>query len=222
MAGLGWQELVILGVILVILAVPIYGLLWLILHRSGNRGSGAIHGHPYAGFWHRVGGEMLDVLILSIVAWLIAAIVARLIIEPNGQFVDEAIVWLFSLAYTVIGNGRGGTFGKQLARLRVVDATGAVAGIGRAAVRAALPYGLRLISLVVLLTQLNERPTPDQPPLTVGTLLVFLGIMLLMTVDYLWMIWDARKQTLHDKLAGTFVVSTDPRENVRQTYHVWV
>jgi uncharacterized RDD family membrane protein YckC len=25
-------------------------------------------------------------------------------------------------------------------------------------------------------------------------------------VDYLWMLWDSRKQTIHDKIASTIVV----------------
>jgi uncharacterized RDD family membrane protein YckC len=44
-----------------------------------------------------------------------------------------------------------------------------------------------------------------------GVLLFIWGILLLMAVDYLWMIWDSHKQTLHDKLAGTFVVGTGVR-----------
>jgi uncharacterized RDD family membrane protein YckC len=39
---------------------------------------------------------------------------------------------------------------------------------------------------------------------------IVLGVALavLAVLDPLWMIWDAQKQTLHDKLASTYVVKT--------------
>ena len=39
--------------------------------------------------------------------------------------------------------------------------------------------------------------------IVLGSALVVLGIL-----DPLWMIWDQQKQTLHDKLASTYVVNT--------------
>jgi uncharacterized RDD family membrane protein YckC len=32
------------------------------------------------------------------------------------------------------------------------------------------------------------------------------GLALLVLLDYLWMLWDSRNQTLHDKLARSVVV----------------
>ena len=43
---------------------------------------------------------------------------------------------------------------------------------------------------------------------TVISLLRASTLGLLSLVDYLWMLWDKQKQTLHDKLAGTIVVKT--------------
>ena len=44
--------------------------------------------------------------------------------------------------------------------------------------------------------------TPERRRLVVLLDVVALGIL-----DALWMIWDTQKQTLHDKLASTYVVN---------------
>jgi uncharacterized RDD family membrane protein YckC len=35
------------------------------------------------------------------------------------------------------------------------------------------------------------------------------GVGLLSLLDYLWMLWDKQKQTIHDKIASTIVVTKD-------------
>ena len=142
------------------------------------RSPGTIQGYRYAGIWHRIGGEVLDNLILLIPRWVIAAVAAQLFVANTSRFAEEIMLWLVWLAYYVVGNGRGGTFGKRLAKLRVVDGAGAVPGIRRAAVRAVLPFGLSLLLvllLVVPFSQLNEARPPGGPVLPMGALLVTWG-----------------------------------------------
>jgi uncharacterized RDD family membrane protein YckC len=66
-------------------------------------------------------------------------------------------------------------------KLRVVDSTGNIP-----------PMGTLLIRLLV---QVGMSFVP------------FLSIFLVL-LDVLWPLWDEKKQTLHDKAAGTFVVKT--------------
>lgn len=69
-----------------------------------------------------------------------------------------------------------------------------------------------LFSLLVFSSQVNQMATSDDPALPLGVLLAGLVIFLVMAVDYLWMIWDPHKQTLHDKMAGTFVTIAGVRQ----------
>ncbi|MGH8885571.1 MAG: RDD family protein [Egibacteraceae bacterium] len=94
--------------------------------------------------------------------------------------------------YYVLMEGRraGQTLGKMAANVRVVDqATGGRIGWGQAVVR----WLVRLLFWVTV------------PVLTFGA-----GVMLPL-LDVLWPLWDQRKQTLHDKLARTLVVTTVAR-----------
>lgn len=84
------------------------------------------------------------------------------------------------------GGPDGQTLGKRLLRIRVVDeATAAPIGPGRGLGRAAVPAALGLLVVVPAL-------------LPVGFLLAIL--------NGLWPLWDARRQTFHDKAVRSVVV----------------
>ena len=155
-----------------------------------------VKGHAYAEFWHRVRGALLDFLVL-LPAVLVVYGVAFAVFDGDDRWLVAGLIsWPLSTAYYVIGNGRGGTLGKRWAGLRVIDATGAAPGMKRAVVRAIPAFGLGLLGLVNDLV--HRWWGLWSPPLDY--------VSLLLPLDDLWMIWDRRKQTLHDKLAGTFVV----------------
>ena len=113
------------------------------------------------------------------VMWIPLAFLTRDMDRIPGFFVGVAIgVTYFSL---LNGGRRGQTLGKMVWQVRVRDAaTGGPLGIPKAAVRYLAPTLLFLIP--------------------------FLG-MLLWTADGVSALWDRRRQTVHDKLAGSVVVS---------------
>jgi uncharacterized RDD family membrane protein YckC len=86
---------------------------------------------------------------------------------------------IFNKIYLV--SKRGSSIGQGIMNLRVVDATGNIP-----------PMGTLLIRLLV---QVGMSFVP------------FISIFLVLA-DLLWPLWDEKKQTLHDKAAGTFVVKT--------------
>lgn len=86
---------------------------------------------------------------------------------------------IFNKIYLV--GKRGSSIGQGVMNLRVVDATGNIP-----------PMGTLLIRLLV----------------QVGMSFVPFLSMFLILADVLWPLWDEKKQTLHDKAAGTFVVKT--------------
>ncbi|MGH2558713.1 MAG: RDD family protein [Thermomicrobiales bacterium] len=173
--------------------------------RLGDRLAGTVVTHArgsradtgYAGFWRRAGASLLDTLVLLAV---FAVSYGIAYIARGGEDATAAALLLYLLAagaYVVVGNGRGATLGKRWVGLHVVDATGGSPGLRRAAVRYVLAGVFGALNAV---EGLRESSNLDGL-----TALVLLAIPLSF-VDGLWMVWDGRKQTLHDKLAGTFVV----------------
>lgn len=214
MDGLGWQELIIVLILVGIMAgVPI-AIVTVAIRRARRpmlvTGDGLPTTPLFAGFWSRAGASVIDnviVWVLSIVAFIPVASLTFLRADqpPNDMrfllipFLPLLLIWL---AYTVIGNGRGATPGKRRAGLRVTDAAGAAPGMRRALVRAAIPLGISLLGIALVL-RVGNAPSTHLPN---GMTAVLWLANIAWVVDVLWMIWDPRKQALHDKLAGTFVV----------------
>jgi uncharacterized RDD family membrane protein YckC len=94
-------------------------------------------------------------------------------------FISVFGLGIFNKIYLV--SKRGSSIGQGVMKLKVVDETGNIP-----------PMGTLLIRLLV---QVGMSFVP------------FLSIFLVLA-DVLWPLWDEKKQTLHDKAAGTFVVKT--------------
>jgi len=122
----------------------------------------------------------LAALVIDIaVMWIPLAFLTRDMDKIPGFMVGIAVgVTYFSL---LNGGRRGQTLGKMVWDVRVRDAaTGGPLGVPKAAIRYLAPTLLFLIPIAGL----------------------FLWI-----VDGLWPLWDGRRQAMHDKLAGSMVVS---------------
>lgn len=160
---------------------------------GGSPGYGAPQGYPgaspYASYWARVGGFLIDAVIVGVIS-LIYDIPAHAF--RNQTTIDNGtstvhfnfnaggilVPLLISVLYAgfLIG-GRGQTLGMMAARIRAVDgSTGQLIGFWRAVGR-----------------DLFER------------LLGFL-LAIPLLIDLLFPAWDPRRQTLHDKVTNTVVV----------------
>ena len=142
-----------------------------------------------AGFWTRVGASLIDTVLLLAVVFLLA-----LVLFSSGGFDStgaNVLGFALVIAYYSVLNGRGKTLGKSLLGITVVNSRGDHPGFGSALLRCLIPNGLGISYLLL-------------PESLAGLVLLVLGIQLL---DALWMLWDEDSQTLHDKLAGTFVVT---------------
>ena len=113
------------------------------------------------------------------VMWIPLAFLTRDMDKIPGLFVGIAVgVTYFSL---LNGGRRGQTLGKMVWDVRVRDAaTGGPLGVPKAAIRYLAPTLLFLIPIAGFI---------------------------LWIVDGLWPLWDGRRQAMHDKLAGSMVVS---------------
>ncbi len=151
---------------------------------------------PYASWWRRFGGYLLDGLIIGIPGAIVQAATqasvptetrlcedfrgrVRLCEQPTASgWVVIALVWLAlfvaGVAYYAYFHGRTGqTIGKKAVGIMVVDqVTGRPIGTGRAIGR----YFGAILSGIVC------------------------------TLGYLWAAWDDQKQTWHDKMVNSIVV----------------
>lgn len=153
----------------------------------------------YAGWGSRAGAAIIDWIVIGVPSWIIMAILgvgfaasSDLTIDPqtgqltgdtSGFFATFIVAWLIlmiaGILYKVLmeGSPRGQTVGKMVLKIRVRDAqTGGAITYGKAALR-----------------------------WFVGAILWIL-LYIPGVIDLLFPLWDARKQTLHDKAAGTIVV----------------
>ena len=165
--------------------------------------SDASTGIRYASFWQRLGGRIIDGLILGVPAaigfWgafgsdIMGEIRAR---QTAGQFGRWDIAQLGGrfLAFTlfsalvaatyeiVLIHLKGQTVGKMAVHIKVIQIEdGGLPSWDRSLIRWAVPEAARWVPVI-------------------GGLLAL--------VVYLWMLWDPSRQGLHDKAARTIVIRT--------------
>ena len=156
-----------------------------------------------AGFWIRLGADVLDAVVLFVVGWMLS-LPLRALFEQLGEravFVGLAI----SMAYTGILQSRfgdGRTLGKKLLGLRVVRLDGTLMSLDRSLVRYALMgllvyQGAVAYALVGLLRFLDFASVQ----LVVGGVATVLFLGCVMVVPF-----HPLKRGLHDLLAGTIVI----------------
>lgn len=151
---------------------------------------------PAAGLaspWRRLGGILIDYIILGAVSWLITLPFGQ-VVEVTGPSGNQKVVWhaggfvanllvtILTLAYFTILHGRfGQSVGKMAVGTRVVrEDDGGAISYGAALLRIFVMYVLWAICCVG-------------------------GI-----VDSVWLLGDRRRQCLHDKAAKTVVIRVDP------------
>lgn len=153
-----------------------------------------------AGFWRRLGAFLLDALLLGAVGLTAGLFLTPQFVQlgPRGRLLGFAVAWL----YFSIGNSRlcgGQTLGKKLLKVKVIANDGALLSLPRSLVRF-LPLGLPWF--------LNNAQLPESVLLSfwvyLFSILVFgLGL----SVIYLYLFNRRSRQSLHDLLVGSYVVS---------------
>lgn len=141
---------------------------------------------PLATPMRRLGGFAIDsiiylAMVLVVLIWADVDLQAFAEGEtplPNSVLlVNLVLVGFYQVTLTAI---RGQTIGKMIVRTRVIDQdTGAIPSWQQSFLRWGAPAAIGVVP--------------------------WLGYLVL--VMYAWLLWDRRRQGLHDKLAGTLVVS---------------
>jgi uncharacterized RDD family membrane protein YckC len=157
-------------------------------------------GQNVAGFWWRFGGFVIDAIILAI-------LVTAPLHATTLPFYEESIIQVVAafLYFGLFVNFGGATLGMRALRMRCVSGDGSSVTSAQALTRA-------LVYCVLLLTasfyQLHEykHPTTAETHRLARQLSIYLLLAIPHYLDLLWAAWDTKRQTLHDKAAGTIVV----------------
>ncbi len=160
---------------------------WPVFGEAASSAAGRAAAPEYGGRWRRLIAAFIDGLIVYAATWLVTAPVLGFRTMYEGSLARQAaanlVAGVVAFLYYVLQHGRWGrTLGKRAMSLRVVRAEGFGAiDYGQAAWRLLFAY---LVSVVTC---------------GVG------GV-----VDVAWILWDPRRQALHDKVAHTVVVKAEP------------
>ncbi|MGW1346349.1 RDD family protein [Kribbella sp. NPDC002412] len=183
----------------------------------GQRVAATPDGQPLSGWWRRVFARIIDSIIVGIIGlpftgyfyWQYFQVIwdymedtmdAAAAGTPQSTFALPSEVYQWMIPAVLIGiavsfvyeyfflTRSGATPGKKAVGIavRLRDVPGPPPGAA-VAKRFSVYTGLSLLSAIPL----------------VGTLFSFLSL-----INYLWPLWDDKKQALHDKVAGTNVVRT--------------
>ena len=176
-------------------------------------------GVPLAGWWRRVLALVVDGLVVGIIGALIALPWIRDVLHTYSDWFDEIMRTSDSGSSSTIDTG-------QLQR----DVAGPLAIIGLINVAPGFAYHVGFLMwkqatpgklMLGLRVRLRERPGPmplstvllrwlGQFGVGILTVVPYIGTIgsLYSLLDYLWPLWDDKKQAIHDKIAKTNVVRT--------------
>lgn len=133
----------------------------------------------YASFWRRVGGSLLDIGLL----WAI---------------VTPLLAWVYGSEYTDLVD-KNGVAGPADFLITYVFPTVAILAFW--VYRQATP-GKMLLNMKIVSLRTGGAPTWDQAAVRFGASVLS---ALPLGLGYLWVMFDPRRQTWHDKIAGTVV-----------------
>lgn len=164
------------------------------------RVDGAVATQDVAGFWWRFGGFVLDSIILGIV-------ISLPLRHSSLSFHTVASLQIVAafLYFGVFVAYGGATLGMRICRLRCLSADGSRV-TGSQAYTRALVYCILLIFASFYQLHTYTHPTPAETHRLARELGIYLLLAVPHFLDLLWAAWDPKRQTLHDKAAGTIVV----------------
>lgn len=166
-----------------------------------------------SGFWRRVGAFIIDSIILGVFGLLLGLFFSQQFVELGGW--GRAIGFPIAAIYFAIMNssiGGGQTIGKKVSKIKVVDKAGELLSLPKSTLRYSalgIPYFLN--GAIILESILYPFG------LYILSLLVF-GFGL--SIVYLYVFNRNTRQSLHDIIAGTYVVrtNTESAETIKQIW----
>ena len=153
-----------------------------------------------SGFWRRIGALLIDLVLLGFLGSMLGLIFEASFVQMGGW--GRTVGFAIALAYFGVMNSRisgGQTVGKRILDLKVVDADNLPISVGKSVLRA---------SILAIPFSLNGAQFADEVMLSYLvyplSLVVFGGIL---SIAYLYLFNRTTRQSLHDLVAGTYVVN---------------
>jgi uncharacterized RDD family membrane protein YckC len=160
--------------------------------------------YSLATFWRRFLGFVIDYILLIVIEILILRPV-------HASFAATVVAsTLISFLYNslLIGFNHGQTLGMRMVSVKCVDQDGVTEINFSRAVKRAIFYGALTVIASLENVHRYAHPTTSQLHHLVHQELIAVVLALPHLIDLLWVAWDKRNQTLHDKFARTVVIST--------------
>lgn len=159
------------------------------------------------GFWRRIGAFVIDGLVLGVFGILLGLFFKDAFVQMGGW--GRLVGFVVSIAYFGVMNSfvcHGQTVGKRLLKIRVVDSANASISIPRSLLR---------YSFLAIPFSLNGAQFGDDAVLSLWiyplTFIVFGGLI---SIVYLYVFNGTSRQSVHDLVAGTYVVNADSAPEV--------
>lgn len=160
----------------------------------------SFNGYQLSGWWKRVGAYLLDGLILSVV-YVVVFLILGLIMLSGGNndalvlafvlivFVGSILITVFYYGWSMSREGEhnGQSLGKQMLHITVIREEGEEVDFWYAVKREVLVIQILFGFIFNIFT---------------GGIATFL--------NYLWPLWDEKRQCLHDKMVSSRVVVSGP------------
>lgn len=161
----------------------------------------------FIGFWKRIQASMLDVLFLGIFASILYWLGTLFAISQHAVFSNILPYILFLVFNIFMIVTYGGTPGKLMMKIRVVNGQGKYPTLQQSLLRHIFPIMSLVISIVMGVNG-NDFTVMMSPTATGGYLdESFNNIFgLIFVVNGMFIILNTRKRALHDLIAGTYVV----------------
>jgi len=176
-------------------------------------------GRTIAGFWRRLGAFLIDVILLG----LAGNILGLVFFEPLSGIGDlgRGIGFVIALLYFGLQNssiGGGQTVGKRILGIKVVDSSGHLISLTRAHIRAAvliLPNFLNMLQLPFI----QMADWAAMAIFVLGSVAVFgLGV----GIVYLYLFNTRTRQSVHDLVTGTYVITKRESEVIPKMEILWI
>jgi uncharacterized RDD family membrane protein YckC len=162
-----------------------------------------------AGFWWRVLGFVIDTLIVAAVTALPARLTSlNFYVASLATVIVVYFYWAFFIAYW-----DGQTLGMKVVRIRCVNIDGRGPVDLRQSSRRSAAYSVLLLIGSLYHYRAFAHPTPHQSKQMAAHAAVLFTLLIPHYLDLLWVAWDQKNQTLHDKFAKTIVIR--PKEMTR-------
>jgi len=155
----------------------------------------------------RIAAYVIDLLTIFVGLVIIAGVFGGSMEAPDPNSPDFNVAAsrtyligvVFQVGFYWVWNSLGWSPGKRLMGLRIVNDRGTAPGAGRGFARTLGPILAGVASGV--LAVVFSVGLPADIALLLGMTPLYL--------NYLWPLWDTRRQTWHDKLASTYVVKVE-------------